>query len=541
MTAFTSSRNKRNAEFQFSSPSAFGYAYGHPHTSKKLKQSFCYSNLIDTKESSVSRALSRYPPPVTPIFRQPHGPCIVAKGFIANSSRLDSSCSGYIRQQPGSFVGRMGNFFRAKYDRWKEALFGSRRPVKFEKEDVIDVDHTQTVDDENAGSGDSDVEEVAMVETEREDIDKSGELQGIIAKYIELDEDDEENPAFQPSTSSGVVSQSTDGNTLESLSLNQKPDDSDVDASLTVVKTLESLSLNQRPTYSDVDAIPYHKKLLEDSARKHDSNLRRLNLDIKLHEQKRASFKQLHPVKKDEDTLIEPFRPLTDDEEEMVANAFSNSNRRKVLVNHENSNIIITGEVLRCLEPGQWLNDEVINVYLELLKERENKEPKKFLKCHFFNTFFYKKLTGGNTGYDYKSVRRWTTQRKLGYSLLECDKIFIPVHKSIHWCLAIINKKEEKFQYLDSLGGIDKQVMRVLAKYIVDEVKDKNGEDIDVTSWKQEYVKDLPKQRNGHDCGVFMIKYADFYSRNIGLCFNQEHMPYFRLRTANEILKLRAD
>lgn len=35
------------------------------------------------------------------------------------------------------------------------------------------------------------------------------------------------------------------------------------------------------------------------------------------------------------------------------------------------------------------------------------------------------------------------------------------------------------------------------AKYIVDEVKDKNGEDIDVSSWKQEYVKDLPIQKNG--------------------------------------------
>ena len=23
------------------------------------------------------------------------------------------------------------------------------------------------------------------------------------------------------------------------------------------------------------------------------------------------------------------------------------------------------------------------------------------------------------------------------------------------------------------------------------------------------------------DCGMFMIKYADFYSRDIGLCFNQ--------------------
>ncbi|KAI3713766.1 hypothetical protein L1987_72352 [Smallanthus sonchifolius] len=225
----------------------------------------------------------------------------------------------------------------------------------------------------------------------------------------------------------------------------------------------------------------------------------------------------------------------------MVANAFSQPSRRKVLVTHENSNITISGEVLRCLRPKAWLNDEVINVYLELLKEREKKEPKKFLKCHFFNTFFYKKLISGRAGYDYKAVRRWTTQRKLGYSLLECDKIFVPVHKQIHWCLAVIDKKEEKIQYLDSLGGIDKQVMRVLARYIVDEVKDKNGEDIDVTSWQQEYVTDLPNQENGFDCGVFMIKFADFYSRGLGLCFKQEDMPYFRSRTAKEILKLRAD
>lgn len=38
------------------------------------------------------------------------------------------------------------------------------------------------------------------------------------------------------------------------------------------------------------------------------------------------------------------------------------------------------------------LSFQVINLYLELLKEREGREPKKFLKCHFFNTFFYKKV-----------------------------------------------------------------------------------------------------------------------------------------------------
>ncbi|KAL8156096.1 hypothetical protein AgCh_001255 [Apium graveolens] len=31
-------------------------------------------------------------------------------------------------------------------------------------------------------------------------------------------------------------------------------------------------------------------------------------------------------------------------------------------------------------------------------------------------------LIGGGSGYDYKSVRRWTTQRKLGYSLIEREK-----------------------------------------------------------------------------------------------------------------------
>ena len=35
---------------------------------------------------------------------------------------------------------------------------------------------------------------------------------------------------------------------------------------------------------------------------------------------------------------------------------------------------------------------QVINLYLDLLKERELREPSKFLKCHFFNTFFYKKV-----------------------------------------------------------------------------------------------------------------------------------------------------
>ncbi|KAL7080917.1 hypothetical protein ACP275_14G008400 [Erythranthe tilingii] len=240
------------------------------------------------------------------------------------------------------------------------------------------------------------------------------------------------------------------------------------------------------------------------------------------------------------DVVEECFAPLTDEEEALVSRALSYSYRREVLVSHSNCNIDITGENLQCLSPGGWLNDDVINLYLVLLKEREERESHKFLKCHFFNTFFYKKLISGG-GYNFQSVRKWTTQKKLGYSLLDCEKIFVPIHQGAHWCLAIINKKDKKFEYLDSLKGFDMQVLHVLAKYYVDEVKDKNKEDVDITSWKAEFVTKHPEQENGFDCGVFMIKYVDFYSRDVGLCFDQRDMPYFRRRTAKEILKLRAE
>ncbi|CAF2020800.1 unnamed protein product [Brassica napus] len=314
---------------------------------------------------------------------------------------------------------------------------------------------------------------------------------------------------------------------------------------------LDSLSLVRREATDRAVrwASPYaassleaYKKLLQ-SAERRDSKLEALGFEILFNEKRLSQLRQSRPkpvekpLKKVPD---EPFIPLTKEDKAEVYNAFSGKNRRKVLVTHANSNIDITGQVLQCLTPSAWLNDEVINVYLELLKEREIREPKKYLKCHFFNTFFYKKLVS-DSGYNYKAVRRWTTQRKLGYALIDCDMIFVPIHRSVHWTLAVINNRDRKFLYLDSLNGVDSKILNALAKYLGDEAKEKSGKDIDVSSWDMEFVEDLPQQQNGYDCGMFMLKYIDFFSRGLGICFSQEHMPYFRLRTAKEILRLRAD
>uniref|UniRef100_A0ACD5WY53 Uncharacterized protein n=1 Tax=Avena sativa TaxID=4498 RepID=A0ACD5WY53_AVESA len=281
---------------------------------------------------------------------------------------------------------------------------------------------------------------------------------------------------------------------------------------------------------------PFYKDALE-KAGSHDKRLEELEVE------KRLQYEILDELRKPKEDLSQFFIPLTAEDEKRVHDClYGSGSSSNVLVLHELSNIEVSREKIRCLRPHGWLNDEVINLYLELLKERGIREPKRSLKCHFFNTFFYKKLACGKNGYDYRSVKRWTTSRKLGYELIECDKIFVPVHQNVHWCLAIINMKAKTLQYLDSLGGNDPRVLRMLAKYIVEEVKDKSNKDIDISSWTTEEVVDYnPLQQNGYDCGMFMLKYIDFLSRGVSLSFGQEHMEYFRKRTVKEILRLQAD
>ena len=58
----------------------------------------------------------------------------------------------------------------------------------------------------------------------------------------------------------------------------------------------------------------------------------------------------------------------------------------KVLVNGDK--ISVRGNDLITLKKQSWLNDEVINFYVELILKRAAIEPGKYPKIHMFNTFF---------------------------------------------------------------------------------------------------------------------------------------------------------
>lgn len=115
-------------------------------------------------------------------------------------------------------------------------------------------------------------------------------------------------------------------------------------------------------------------------------------------------------------------------------------------------NIPITNQDFQRLLPNQWLNDEIINFYLNLICERANSlHPNGPKKVFAHNTYFWSKLkTSG-----YQAVARWARRAKCGgEEILKLDYLIMPAHVGgNHWCLALVNFKQKRFEYYDSLGG----------------------------------------------------------------------------------------
>jgi len=233
--------------------------------------------------------------------------------------------------------------------------------------------------------------------------------------------------------------------------------------------------------------------------------------------------------------------PASTDAEKSELLKFTRRPEDEVVFKHEASKVKLMGRDLARLAPGSWLNDETINLFMRLLQERdtrihERSDAADFSKCHFFNTFFLTKLYKGADGYDYNAVRRWTMPARLKAtgqsrsSILDVDKIIVPVNQSnTHWTVAVVDLKNERLEYFDSLGGEDDECLAHLAQYVVDEFQNKRAEDRpDVLEWPRHFPKNIPRQHNGWDCGVYLSMFADYLS--IEAEMGETNMDEYRLR-----------
>ncbi|XP_048857809.1 sentrin-specific protease 2 isoform X2 [Brienomyrus brachyistius] len=191
----------------------------------------------------------------------------------------------------------------------------------------------------------------------------------------------------------------------------------------------------------------------------------------------------------------------------------------------------ITQRDLATLQEGSWLNDEIINFYMNLLMCRSEQENGR--KVYAFSTFFFQKLHEGG----HAAVRRWTK----AVDLFQYEVIIVPLHLGVHWSLAVMDLKAKSVKCYDSMGQRHDDICKLLLLYLKEEYKTRKNKDLDVSKWVVASLKakEIPQQNNGSDCGVFACKYADYISQGRPLTFTQSHMPYFRRKMIWEILNKR--
>lgn len=192
----------------------------------------------------------------------------------------------------------------------------------------------------------------------------------------------------------------------------------------------------------------------------------------------------------------------------------------------------ISGEITRkdllTLKGLDWLNDEVINFYMNLICERARNDEN-LPKVYAFNTFFYPTLSSKG----YTSVRRWTRR----VDIFSYELLLVPVHLGAHWCLAVVDFANKVIDYYDSMGGSNDRCLDELSEYLCEESLDKKNKAFDLSEWQLITRDDIPQQMNGSDCGMFACKFAEYASRRAQISFNQQHMPYFRERMVYEICR----
>lgn len=197
----------------------------------------------------------------------------------------------------------------------------------------------------------------------------------------------------------------------------------------------------------------------------------------------------------------------------------------------------ITRENLISLRPGNWIDDMIVNFYMELIDER-SRGSKTLPSTFCFNSFLYPSFEAG----DYDRVRNFTRKSDIFTKTL----VIIPIHKINHWSLVFIDMQKKQLCYLDSLSEYRiktgtathyaVEILENIQSYLAYEYLNKKGTLLDSENWETIHIRTVPQQTNSDDCGVFMCQFAKLKTQNKPLLFSQQSIPQLREQMCSEIL-----
>ena len=178
----------------------------------------------------------------------------------------------------------------------------------------------------------------------------------------------------------------------------------------------------------------------------------------------------------------------------------------------------------RSLYGKNYLNDKIIDEYMQLIRERNFKDG--LQRVYPLTTHTYTWLEENYDG-NYSRVSEWFK------NLADTDMILAPIHKADHWSLVVIDVRKELLSYYDSIYGsrhrsnAPKVIKRFIEQYWRSEDKH--------IKLKIKVVENAPLQANGYDCGVFVCQNAEKIARGALVTTRQSEMPDARKLMMKEI------
>ncbi|XP_037530961.1 ubiquitin-like-specific protease 1C [Nematolebias whitei] len=181
---------------------------------------------------------------------------------------------------------------------------------------------------------------------------------------------------------------------------------------------------------------------------------------------------------------------------------------------------VLTMDDLGTLYGQNWLNDQVMNMYGDLVMDYVPD------KVHFFNSFFYDKLrTKG-----YEGVKRWTKN----VEIFQKDLLLIPIHLEVHWSLVSVDISRRTITYFDSQRTLNRRCPKHIFKYLQAEAIKKDKQDF-LTGWKGLFKMNVGRQNNDSDCGAFVLQYCKCLALGQPFSFGQQDMPRLRRQMYKEL------
>jgi sentrin-specific protease 1 len=169
----------------------------------------------------------------------------------------------------------------------------------------------------------------------------------------------------------------------------------------------------------------------------------------------------------------------------------------------------------------EWLNDDVINIYIEMMEKRFIREN--ITSYRILNSYFATNTLGKT---------ETQIQRVLKKKTLDKSHILImPINNRNHWYFAIFDEGEIVVH--DS--------MKHDANYYLENPIFKNALKFSKMFYERQYTlvvrDDYPQQDNHYDCGVFMLMGIRDTLRKKQWTFHQGDIRFKRIQIAHEILE----